>query len=122
MNHIQQRIVDFDPSEIAPGQLTTLDSMLMGYVHDKATKIEKAFDQADFELATKETTEMAEYFAAKILPSLATRLEAGNAFDRYSAQTVLYTGETLFEILLMMREETLSRKHPRKWFEKIVKY
>ena len=35
MNTMQQFIVDFNPAEMAPGQLTTLDAMLLGEIYQK---------------------------------------------------------------------------------------
>ena len=47
MNYLQQYIANFNPSEMAPGQLTTLDAMLLGDVYVKAQLLEKSFDEAN---------------------------------------------------------------------------
>ena len=90
MNHIQQRIVGFNPSEMAPGQLTTLDSMLLGYVHDQGKRIDEAYQKADLKEAFGLTHDLIDQFGGDILTSLIPRLVAGSPFDRYSARTVLY--------------------------------
>ena len=90
MNHIQQRIVGFNPSEMAPGQLTTLDSMLLGYVHDQGKRIDEAYQKADLKEALVLTQDLIDQFGGDILTSLIPRLVAGSPFDRYSARTVLY--------------------------------
>ena len=47
MNYLQQYIANFNPSEMAPGQLTTLDAMLLGDVYVKAQSLEKSFNEAN---------------------------------------------------------------------------
>ena len=47
MNYLQQHIANFNPSEMAPGQLTTLDAMLLGDIYVKAQSLEKSFDEAN---------------------------------------------------------------------------
>ena len=73
--------------------------MLLGEIYSEAKRIESAFDNGDLKGALEAVNALIEHYGNDALDAMSTRLKCGDAFERYSGQSILFIRKLFCDFL-----------------------